>query len=186
MVLARKALKADANIFYLHYPEVAAEMWVRLSRYYTPIEWINWIYHTHTGGKPLRNGSRAWLWFAQGNPYIGDEALRGHYRNPTDKRIKKQIERGLAPIDQDWWWYEQVKHGSAEKTLHPCQLPLAMVMRIVQLTCPPGGTVIDPSMGSGTVAEACILLGRRFIGIEMDRLYFQIAIDRIERVLRQG
>ena len=56
-----------------------------------------------------------------------------------------------------------------------------MVERIVRLTCPMGGTVIDPFMGSGTTGEACIRSGRRFIGIEMDPQYFRIAVERIER-----
>ena len=68
MVVAQEALKADANIFYLNYPETAAEMWARLQRHYDPIKWINWIYHTHTGGMPLRRGSRAWLWLGQATP----------------------------------------------------------------------------------------------------------------------
>jgi site-specific DNA-methyltransferase (adenine-specific) len=185
MVAAKNALKSDASILYLNYPETAAEMWARLRQHYDPIEWINWIYHTHTGGTPLRRGSRAWLWLAQGNPYIGNEALRGQYRNPNDKRIREQIQKGLAPIDYDWWWYEQVKNVSPEKTSHPCQLPIEMVERLVRLTCPIGGTVIDPFMGSGTTGEACVRSGRRFIGIEMDGEYFQIAVERIERALRK-
>ena len=132
MAAAQIALKPDANVFYLQYPEIASEMWARLKRYYNPVEWITWIYHTHTGGRPFRRGSRAWLWLAQGNPYIGDDALRGHYRNPDDRRIRERIEKGLRPIDFDWWFCEQVKNVSREKTPHPCQLPVEMVERIVQ------------------------------------------------------
>ena len=185
LVAAKEALKADANILYLNYPETAAEMWVRLRRYYDQIEWITWIYHTHTGGKPLRRATRAWLWLAQGKPYIGDEALRGEYRNPNDKRIQERIAMGLRPIDCDWWLCEQVKNVSKEKTPHPCQLPVEMVERLVRMTCPLGGTVIDPFAGSGTTGEACIRSGRRFIGIESDPEYFRIAVERMKRALGQ-
>ena len=42
--------------------------------------------------------------------------------------------------------------------------------------------VLDPFMGSGTTGIACYETGRRFIGIELDEAYFQIAKDRIEAV----
>jgi site-specific DNA-methyltransferase (adenine-specific) len=48
-----------------------------------------------------------------------------------------------------------------------------------------GETVLDPFMGSGTTGIACIRTGRKFIGIEIDPGYFQIACDRIRRELQQ-
>ena len=42
------------------------------------------------------------------------------------------------------------------------------------------GTVVDPFMGSGTTGVACVQTGRRFIGIEIERRYFDIAVARIE------
>ena len=47
------------------------------------------------------------------------------------------------------------------------------------------GVVLDPFMGSGTTGVACAKLGRRFIGIEIDRQYFDIACERIEAAQRQ-
>lgn len=48
------------------------------------------------------------------------------------------------------------------------------------------GTILDPFMGSGTTGVACVKLGRRFIGIEIDPKYFDIACRRIEEATRQG
>ncbi len=48
-----------------------------------------------------------------------------------------------------------------------------------------GETVLDPFMGSGTTGVACAKLGRRFIGIEIDESYFDIACRRIEEAYRQ-
>jgi DNA modification methylase len=48
-----------------------------------------------------------------------------------------------------------------------------------------GATVLDPFMGSGTTGIACIRTGRRFIGIEIDPHYFDVAVGRIERELAQ-
>ena len=48
-----------------------------------------------------------------------------------------------------------------------------------------GESVIDPFMGSGTTGVACVKLGRKFIGIELDPTYFDIACKRIEEAYRQ-
>lgn len=52
--------------------------------------------------------------------------------------------------------------------------------------CPKAETVFDPYMGSGTTGVAAIQLGRKFIGIERDERYFEIACKRIERAVAQG
>lgn len=62
---------------------------------------------------------------------------------------------------------------------HPTQKPVGLLVRLVQdYTCP-GDTIIDPFMGSGTTGVAAMKTGRRFIGIELDPGYFQIAHERI-------
>ena len=179
-------LAPNGNILWLNYPEAAAVMWNILLGHYHPIEWLTWVYSQHTGGSPLRNGTRAWVWFANSDdPFINKEALRGEYKNPTDKRIKERISRGLKPIDYDWWMYQQVKNVSKEKTGHPCQIPIQMVQRLVEATCPIGGTVLDFFTGSGTTAEACVRTGRGFVGAENDPEYFKIAVERIERAISE-
>lgn len=49
-----------------------------------------------------------------------------------------------------------------------------------------GGIILDPFMGSGTTGVACARLGRRFIGIEIEKRYFDIACTRIDQECRQG
>ena len=46
-------------------------------------------------------------------------------------------------------------------------------------------TILDPFMGSGTTGVACANLGRKFIGIEIERKYFDIACERIDNAYRQ-
>jgi len=50
----------------------------------------------------------------------------------------------------------------------------------------PAEFVCDPFMGSGTTGVACMNLGRKFIGIELERKYFDMACERIEAAQRQG
>jgi DNA modification methylase len=68
---------------------------------------------------------------------------------------------------------------------HPTVKPIALMSYLIRLITPPGGTVLDPFMGSGTTAIAAILEGKKFIGIERDPEYFEIACQRIEAVYQQ-
>ena len=52
-------------------------------------------------------------------------------------------------------------------------------------TAPEGATILDSFMGSGTTGVACARLGRRFIGVEIEEKYFDIACRRIEAEYRQ-
>lgn len=49
-----------------------------------------------------------------------------------------------------------------------------------------GEKILDPFMGSGTTGVACVNLGRKFIGIEIEPKYFDIACERIDKATRQG
>ena len=68
---------------------------------------------------------------------------------------------------------------------HPCPKPLGQTKWMVQRVSLDGETVLDPFMGSGTTGVACVKLGRKFIGIEIDPGYFDIACKRIEEAYRQ-
>ena len=68
---------------------------------------------------------------------------------------------------------------------HPCPRPLDQVRHIVHQWVRPGATVLDPFMGSGTTGVACVQTGRKFIGIEIDRTYFEIAKRRIQEAQMQ-
>ena len=60
-------------------------------------------------------------------------------------------------------------------------MPLEVMKNIIGIL-PDGITVIDPFMGSGTTGVACAELGVDFVGIELDKQYFEIAKSRIEAV----
>jgi len=66
---------------------------------------------------------------------------------------------------------------------HPTEKPVGLMLILLDKT--PGGTILDPFMGSGTTGVACANLGRSFIGIERESRYFEIACRRIEDSQRQ-
>ena len=68
---------------------------------------------------------------------------------------------------------------------HPTEKPAEVMQFIVECMALPGELVCDPFMGSGTTGVACARLGRRFVGVEIEPRYFDIACRRIEEAYRQ-
>jgi site-specific DNA-methyltransferase (adenine-specific) len=72
-----------------------------------------------------------------------------------------------------------IEIASEGKTIHPTQKPVALMEYLIRTYTHAGETVLDNTMGSGTTGVACVNTGRKFIGIELDNTYFEIAKDRI-------
>lgn len=72
------------------------------------------------------------------------------------------------------------RYPCGRNKLHPTQKPLELIEKLVLASSNEGDTVLDPCMGSGTTGVACKKNNRKFIGIEMDREFYNIASHRIE------
>lgn len=102
------------------------------------------------------------------------------YKNPNDKRIQALIAKGKKGSRlYDWWNINQVKNVSKKSINHPCVMPLEVMKNIIGVL-PDDITILDPFMGSGTTGVACAELGRKFIGIEIEPEYFELAQERIK------
>ena len=75
-------------------------------------------------------------------------------------------------------------HATA-KGGHPTAKPVSLMMELVALYTWPGDLVCDPFMGAGATGEACLRLGRRFIGIEIDPGHYAQARDRLAAVANE-
>lgn len=80
----------------------------------------------------------------------------------------------------------EIPKHSSQCGLHPTQKPVQLLEYLIQTYTNPGDTVLDSCMGSGTTGVACMNLARKFIGIEKDAGYFQIASDRIRAAVPQA
>ena len=77
-------------------------------------------------------------------------------------------------------------NGETATRCHPCQKPVPLMAWCMdRAKVPQGATVLDPYMGSGSTAIACIRTGRRFIGIERDPKHFEAACNRVRRELEE-
>lgn len=160
----------DCPYVVIHYPESLYRIAIEMNQ--TPNRVVSWVYNSNT----KRQHRDIAFWGI--NPIFSQ--VKQPYKNPKDKRVAERIKNGSKGTDlYDWWNVNQVKNVSKEKTIHPCQMPLEVMENVIGIL-PSDYTIIDCFMGSGTTGVACKNLGRKFIGIEMDEKYFEIAKKRIE------
>jgi len=95
---------------------------------------------------------------------------------------------GMNDIDEltDLWWdIHRLKHNS-RRTDHPCQLPPALMERLIAIFSKQNEIILDPFNGAGTTTLCAELLERRFIGIELSEKYHSLAVQRHEFLRRGG
>jgi len=116
----------------------------------------------------------------------GTKTVVGGVRNKLEKS-KKTEARSVGVREQrrsNIWRY--AVGAKDEKTGHPAPFPEALARDHILSWSNPGDVVFDPFLGSGTTGKMALLEGRRFIGIEREPKYFDIACRRIEDAQRQG
>jgi site-specific DNA-methyltransferase (adenine-specific)/modification methylase len=99
----------------------------------------------------------------------------------------------MAHFELAWTSFDQnarqlsvsIGETNPERIGHPTQKPLRL-MKWCLTFVGDAQTILDPFMGSGTTGVAAVQMGRKFIGIEREEKYFQIACKRIEDAQRQG
>jgi site-specific DNA-methyltransferase (adenine-specific) len=79
----------------------------------------------------------------------------------------------------------EISNANRKNRLHPTQKPIALLEYLVRTYTNEGETVLDNCMGSGSTGIACMNTNRRFIGIEKEKKYFDIATKRIEEHQQQ-
>ena len=84
-----------------------------------------------------------------------------------------------------WRWNGMLQEPGAtrDKRVHPTQKPTGLMVWVVENYTETSDTILDPFMGSGTTGVACVKTGRKFIGIEKERRYFDIAVNRIQQAI---
>jgi len=111
--------------------------------------------------------------YTQKQGFIGDAVARDKGSRENKKNIVTKNKGTRYPSN--------LLEFSNEKGLHPTQKPLTLMEYLIKTYTNESETVLDFTMGSGTTGVACKNLNRDFIGIELDKDYFEIAKERIEK-----
>jgi DNA modification methylase len=142
-----------------------------------------------TGGG-IRNGPQTPAFFGR---FAGDEDVRSFPGNTggasrfyyVAKASRSEREAGCASLPKRTFYADAAipqrdeRPNTANANHHPTVKPVALMRWLVRLVTPPDGLVLDPFTGSGTTGIAATLEGRRFLGIEREAEYVEIARARI-------
>lgn len=130
---------------------------------------------------------------AESRPYFDKDAVRLPYDEETirlymrDKRYKDKVAREAhlrkGKYVTNILRVPSLKGASKEKIGHPSQKPIALINQIVASSSRRGDWVLDPFLGSGSTAASCEGMGRRWIGIESNQVFAEMAKKRIEALL---
>lgn len=126
-------------------------------------------------------------------PFYSPIKTTGHVRKTAlaDRTVGSDIygkQQGITAYDSTERYPRSVIKFASDKqhcNLHPTQKPVALCGYLIETYTQEGETVLDFTMGSGTTGVACVNLNRKFIGIEQEQKYFDIAQERIAAALKE-
>nr|WIE90816.1 site-specific DNA-methyltransferase [Mesorhizobium sp. WSM4875] len=122
------------------------------------------------------NGIRDWTNKWAGAPMGGTRRQKDGSTKPISGAGKIIPNQGLR---RNWWVIANAYTGDTAG--HPAPMPYRLASDHIETWTTVGELVVDPFMGSGTTGVACVRLGRRFVGIEINETYFDLACERLQR-----
>jgi adenine-specific DNA-methyltransferase len=126
------------------------------------------------------------LWFTKSKKYkflLDNIRVPQKYQNKKHYNGSNKGNYSCHPDGKnpgDVWAFRNVKHNHEEQTIHPCQFPEDLIERVIYATTEENDVVLDPYMGTGTVAVVAKRHNRRYLGAEIDKVYHEVGQRRIE------
>jgi site-specific DNA-methyltransferase (adenine-specific) len=186
--LAIPKLKPSGSLYIFCTWQYAPEIFCFLKTHLTMVNEIIWDRRVPSMGGTTRRFTSVHDnigFFAVSKDYYFDlDPVRIPYDAVTKKARSRKLFEGSKWLElgynpKDVWSVSRLHRQHAERVDHPTQKPLEIVERMVLASCPPGGRVLDPFMGSGTTAVACARQRREFVGYEINESYCAIARERV-------
>jgi len=181
----KRVLADDGSIYIAIGDEYAAE--VRMILRDQKLHLRNWIVWHYTFGQNCKkrfNRSHAHIFYATKNDKqfvfnTADPQLRIKSKRQTQYNDKRANPKGKLP--DDTWTFSRVCGTFKERCgWHPCQMPEALLERVIRASSRPGDLVMDPFAGSGTTCVVAQRLGRHYVGTDVSKLYVAEARKRLE------
>jgi len=186
-------LKPDGSLYICGDWKCTAALYQVMNKYLTVLNRITWQREKGRGSDKNWKNSMEDIWFAVRDP-------QAYYFNVDAVKIRRKV---LAPYTKDgqpkdWEKTEEgnfrMTHPSnfwdditvpywsmPENTDHPTQKPEKLIAKLILASCPQGGFVFDPFLGSGTTSVVAKKLGRNYCGVEVNPEYACWAEKRLER-----
>ena len=193
IVKIKKVLKPNASIYVCGDWLSSTSIHLVLNKYFIVRNRITWEREKGRGAKNNWKNSSEDIWFAT--------TSKEYFFNVDAVKLKRKV---LAPYKEngkpkDW---EEKKEGSfrlthpsniwtdltvpfwsmPENTEHPTQKPEKLLAKIILASSNKGDIIFDPFLGSGTTAVTAKKLGRKYVGIELDKKFAALSLKRLEMV----
>ena len=190
MAGCQRVLKANGSFYIAIGDDFAAD--VRIIGRELGLHLRNWIIWRYTFGQNCRTK------FGRGHTHIfyftkhatdftfNDHLLRYPSARHTEYQDLRANPEGRLP-DDVWGEFPRVCGTFRERAgFHGCQMPEALLMRIIMASSNPGDVVLDPFVGSGTTAVAAKRLGRAYVGIDLSKDYVTHTRKRVAGTVDEG
>lgn len=183
-------LKHNGSLYIFLTWRHSPEVFVMLKQRMTMINEIIWDRRVPSMGGSTRRFSSVHdtvgLFVNAKNYYFDLDAIRVPYDAATKKARTRSIFVGAKWLEighnpKDVWSVARLHREHRERTDHPTQKPLEIIERMLKASCPPGGVVLDPFMGSGTTALAAQRCERDYVGFELNPVYCAMIARRLEQ-----
>ncbi|MFZ6815871.1 DNA-methyltransferase [Undibacterium sp. Rencai35W] len=187
-------LKANGSLYIFLTWRYSPEIFVMLKQRMTMMNEIVWDRRVPSMGGSVRKYSSVHDtigFFVKAKDYFFDlDAIRIPYDAETKKARSRKIFEGAKWLElgfnpKDVWSVSRLHREHAEREDHPTQKPLEIVERMIKASCPVGGIVLDPFMGSGTTAVAARNCGRDYVGFELNEEYCERTAARLDSLAVQ-
>jgi len=181
-------LKPSGSLYIFLTWRYSPEIFVMLKQRMTMMNEIIWDRRVPSMGGSTRSFTSVHDtigFFAKQKGYYFDlDAIRIPYDAETKKARSRSIFVGAKWLEigynpKDVWSVSRLHREHPERADHPTQKPLEIVERMVKASCPQGGVILDPFMGTGTTAVAAQRCGRDFVGFELNPAYCEIIERRL-------
>ncbi len=151
--------------------------------------WISWDAPTAPMGKSLQPAHYGILFYTKEAKGAKIYELRCPHKRDRkqgylwkDYGGKKDLLHPFGPLVSDVWTdIHRIKHNT-KRDIHPCQLPVHLMDRLILMTTDENDIVLDPFSGTGTTAISAKRLGRKYIGFEIDKEYVIISQQKLEQI----
>ena len=136
---------------------------------------------------PLKDYENICVFYKRLPVYNPQGIIYGNFQNDRKSKYNKgediygkEKEFGISHMSNFPKQIIEFSNPSGKGQLHPTQKPVALLEYLVKTYTNEGDVVLDNCMGSGSTGVACVNLHRKFIGVEQDKKYFEIAKTRIK------
>lgn len=184
-------LKENGSLYIFLTWRYSPEIFVMLKQRMSMMNEIIWDRRVPSMGGSVRKYSSVHDsigFFVKAKDYYFDlDAIRIPYDAVTKKARSRKIFEGAKWLElgynpKDIWSVSRLHREHAEREDHPTQKPLEIIERMIKASCPVGGVVLDPFMGSGTTAVAARNCDRDFVGFELNQDYCERIVERLSRL----